>query len=97
MAGDAYFDDEENEDDDQLFETMDDTPAKIQPGLLIGSFLAEQNKEKLRRAGVTHVLQASWLPRHATPRRARQCDRLPLHCVTGVGAGGWCVRRWPRG
>ena len=37
---------------------QDDAPMMVEPGLFIGSFMAEQNKEKLKRSGITHVLQA---------------------------------------
>lgn len=33
--------------------------VQIQPGLFIGSFMAEQNKPKLKRAGITHILQVA--------------------------------------
>lgn len=47
------FDDEE---EDEIFETMDDMPMKIVPGLYLGSFMAEQNIERLKEEGVTHLL-----------------------------------------
>ncbi len=38
---------------------MDDRPFEVEPGLFIGSFMAEQNKAGLKRAGITHVLQVA--------------------------------------
>jgi len=50
---------EEEDDDDDIYETMDDSPMMVQPGLYIGSFMAEQNKPSLQKAGVTHILQVA--------------------------------------
>ena len=36
---------------------VDSEACKIIPGLFIGSYMAEENKEGLLSAGVTHVLQ----------------------------------------
>lgn len=41
-----------------LLKTFDDRAAMVQPGLFIGAFLAEQNKEELEKKGITHILQA---------------------------------------
>ena len=58
-ARDENCDDEDYDDegDDEVFETMDDAPMKIEPHLYLGSFMAEQNAESLKKEGVTHVLQ----------------------------------------
>lgn len=53
---DEYFDSEE---DDEIYETMDDAPMMIEQGVYIGSFLSEQNQKALTQAGVTHVLQVA--------------------------------------
>lgn len=48
---------EESEDD--MYETMDDSPVLIEAGLFIGSFFSEQNISGLKQSGITHVLQVS--------------------------------------
>lgn len=43
--------------ENDLLKTFDDQAAMVQPGLFIGAFLAEQNKEELEKKGITHILQ----------------------------------------
>ena len=45
------------EEDGDLFQTMDDQPVLVNPGVFIGSFMAEHNKESCQAAGITHILQ----------------------------------------
>jgi hypothetical protein len=48
------------EDDDATtngFDIMDDTPVLVQRGLYIGTYRAEQNKQKLLKTRITDVLQ----------------------------------------
>ncbi len=57
-----YFDDQwDDEEDTSVFETMDDTPNAIAPGLFISGFLAEQNKAKLQSNNITHIVQVRFL------------------------------------
>lgn len=42
---------------ENLLKTFDDQAAMVQPGLFIGAFLAEQNKDELEKKGITHILQ----------------------------------------
>eukprot|EP00798_Chlamydomonas_sp_ICE-L_P001790 gene1790-33210_t len=47
---------DEEDEEFEVFETLDDNPMKIVPGLYLGSFMAEQNLDKLKTEGITHVL-----------------------------------------
>lgn len=64
------------DDDEEVFETMDDTPMKIQQGLFIGSVFSEQNLPALRQLGITHVLQVG---EGLTPSHTEEFQYLQIH------------------
>jgi len=55
----SYIEDADEEDSDDIYETMDDSPTHIEKGLYIGTFMTEQNMENLQRLNVTHIIQVA--------------------------------------
>ncbi|KAG2437941.1 hypothetical protein HXX76_005557 [Chlamydomonas incerta] len=57
----------EEDEEDEIWESLDDTPQKVDDHLYIGSMAAEHNYDGLKAAGISHVLQVAegLTPSHA--------------------------------